>query len=95
MKNDAKLHANFVKNFFTKSEKLEKGNLNVFAHISGLRLDTRIYCTSFESYKPKDCSIFYAFFAKNHHESHYGPKHLYHFFRDSLYLRTLCIFLGH
>ena len=72
--------------FFTKSAKLEKGNLNVFAHISGLRLDTKMYCTSFETWKPKNYSIFYAFFAKNHHESRYGPKRLYHFFRDSLYL---------
>ena len=28
---------NFEKCFFTKSTKLEKENLNVFAHISGLR----------------------------------------------------------
>ena len=56
---------NFEKKFFfAKSTKLEKGNLNVFAHISGLRLDTKMYCIAFESLKSKNQSIFHAFFAK-------------------------------
>ena len=55
---------NFEKYFFTKSTKLEKENLNVFGHISGLTLSTKTHCISFENWKPNNYSTFYAIFCR-------------------------------